>query len=383
MHPIKQQFHTLRISKIVQENRHAISVYFHIPKRLKEVFAYKAGQYITLRIRILGRFILRSYSLSSCPSTDDYFRICIKRKVGGLVSGFLVDTLRQGDELEIFPPLGDFSPNPSEQAKNYFLYAAGSGITPIVSILKCVLKEEKYMARKVVLFYTNRNQQLAIYWRELKDLQQQFPEKFAFHPIFTRAESEWKGLRGFYQSSDYGTFLQQNYEPQEWQNAAHFICGPTAMMQTVEKALKGDLGVESEQIYVEYFDMEKQAQETLVQRKNVQLQNQDATAKLAIPARVSQDDEEVISAMVLLNGQPYSVPIQRDETVLEACLKQNLDVPFTCESGICTTCKASLLEGQVDMKVDFALTPTEIEEGAILTCQAVPVSTKVVVDFDS
>ncbi len=371
----KQQFHTLYISKIVQENRHAISVYFQIPKRLKDVFTYKAGQYITLRTRILGRFVLRSYSLSSCSSTDNYFRICIKRKIGGLVSGFLVDTLRKGDELEIFPPLGDFSPSPTDQAKNYFLYAAGSGITPIVSVLKCLLAEEKYKAQKVVLFYTNRNQQLAIYWNELKELQQQFADKFIFHPIFTRAKKDWQGLRNFYTTKDYSSFLLQNYGQEEWQNSAHFICGPTAMMQTVESALKEDLGIGEERVYVEYFDMEKQAQETLAHRKKT-------AAKLAIPAKVSQDDEEVISSMILLNGQPHYVPIQKGETVLAACLQQNMDVPFMCESGVCTTCKASLLEGQVVMNVDYALTEEEIQEGAILTCQAVPVSTKVVVDFD-
>ncbi|MFK7905265.1 MAG: 2Fe-2S iron-sulfur cluster-binding protein [Chitinophagales bacterium] len=371
----KQQFHTLYISQIVQENRHAISVYFNIPKHSKDIFTYKAGQYITLRIRILGRFILRSYSLSSCPSSDDYFRICIKRKLGGLVSGFLVDTLRVGDELEVFPPLGDFTPSESAKPKNYFLYAAGSGITPIISILKSVLTEK--IAKKVVLLYASRNQQLAIYWEELKELQQQFGEHFAFHPIFTRAGEKWKGLRKFEQPSDYSAFLQQNYG-EELKGSEHFICGPTPMMQAVEKALKEDLKIDSSQIHVEYFDMEQQAQETLSHRK----QAKNSASKLEIPAKASQDAEAVIPAMVLLNGQPHAVPIPRSETLLSACLEQNLDVPFTCESGICTTCKAKLLEGQVEMKADFALTDMEKEEGYILTCQAVPVSTKISVDFD-
>ncbi len=371
----KQQFHTLYISQIVQENRHAISVYFNIPKHSKDVFDYKAGQYITLRIRILGRFILRSYSLSSCPSSDNYFRICIKRKVGGLVSGFLVDTLRVGDELEVFPPLGDFTPNKSIDSKNYFLYAAGSGITPIISILKCILKEK--MAEKAVLLYASRNQQLAIYWDELKELQQQFGERFVFHPILTRAGKEWKGLQKFEKASDYSSFLQQNHEA-ELKDSEHFICGPTSMMQTVEKALKEDLEMGSPQIHVEYFDMEQQAQETLSQHKK----SKNDAIKLEIPAKASQDAEAVIPAMILLNGQPHAVPIPRSETVLAACLQQNLDVPFTCESGICTTCKAKLLEGQVEMKADFALTDMEREEGYILTCQAVPVSTKISVDFD-
>ena len=206
----KKQFHTLYISKIVQENRHAISVYFNIPQPLKTLFAYQAGQYITLRVRILGRFILRSYSLSSYSATDGYFRICIKRKVGGLVSGFLVDTLREGDELEIFPPLGDFNPLQTTDPKTYFLYAAGSGITPIISILKYVLAQKS--TQKVVLLYINRNQELAIYWNELQELQQQYINQFDFQPVFTRAESDWTGLRSFYQPKDYANFLQKNYQ---------------------------------------------------------------------------------------------------------------------------------------------------------------------------
>ncbi|MEZ4884498.1 MAG: 2Fe-2S iron-sulfur cluster-binding protein [Chitinophagales bacterium] len=369
------QFHTLKISNIAQENRHAISVYFEIPEHLQSIFTYKAGQYITLRIRILGRFILRSYSLSSCSATDNYFRICIKRKVGGLVSGFLVDTLRKGDELEVFPPLGDFSPSQTLQPKNYFLYAAGSGITPIISILKCLLTQNT--AHKITLFYTNRNQQLAIYWDELQQLQYQFGEKFVFYPIFTKATKNWKGLRNFYKPSDYTTFLQQNYDGQ-LKDSEHFICGPTAMMQTVESALLKNLGIDFNQIHVEYFDMSKQAQEMAAHRKHLE----NAAEKLNIPAKISLDDEEVIPAMVVLNGQPHHVPIQKRETILAACLKQDLDVPFMCESGVCTTCRASLLEGQVDMKVDYALTESEIKEGYILTCQAIPVSTSVSVNFD-
>ncbi len=373
----KQQFHTLFISKVVQENRHAISVYFRIPSHLTATFRYKAGQYFTLRMRILGRFVLRSYSISSCLLMEEEFRICIKRKLGGLVSGFLIDTLRVGDELEVFPPLGDFSPQPTSEPTSYFLYAAGSGITPIISILKCVLARE--IEHSVVLFYTNRNQQLAIYWDELEDLQREFGSRFVFHPIFTRAGEDWRGLRSFYKATDYSHFLQQAYSKTSLEEGEHFICGPTAMMETVETALKKDLQISEKRIHVEYFDMERQAQESLNHRKQ---QKTDA-AQLKIAEKASQEAEGGIPAMVLLNGQPYAVPISSEETILAACLRQNLDVPFTCESGICTTCKAKLLEGQVEMKVDFALTNKEKEKGYILTCQSVPISTKISVDFDS
>lgn len=373
----KKQFHTLYISKVVQENRHAISVYFNIPQRLKHAFTYQAGQYITLRVRILGRFILRSYSLSSCSTTDDYFRICIKRKIGGLVSGFLVDTLRQGDELEIFPPLGDFTPIPTADSQTYFLYAAGSGITPIISILKCVLAQKH--THKVVLLYINRNKQLAIYWSELKELQRKYNNRFDFHPVFTRAKEDWVGLRSFYQSSDYTAFLKQNYKG-VFETAEHFICGPTAMMKTIEATLTEKLGINSSQIHLEYFDMALQGQEIATHRKQADSEN--PASKLAIPAKISQDDEKVTPAMIVLNGQPHYVPILEGETVLAACLKQNLDVPFMCESGVCTTCKAFLIDGQAEMGVDYALTEAEIQDGAILTCQAVPVSTKISVDFD-
>ena len=325
-----KQFYPLSVSKVVRQTENAISVYFDIPTALKNIYQYKAGQYVTLRVKKDGNQVLRSYSLSS-SAADDFFRIAIKRKNGGVLSGHLIDTLKADDVLEVFPPLGTFTPNLKAKTTDYFLYAGGSGITPMISIAKTLLSEKTNA--NIHLIYANRSWEEVIYLKELDDLAKKYADRFTIHHIIDEPEGMRKSYTGIFQSKDYAKLIGSNYT-KSFAKGEHFICGPTPMMQAVETALKSVLKVENDKVHIEYFDMDKQAKQTT----NLHIEQKNTAKKI---------DNQGVVAEIILNGETQEVGISADKTVLEACLDAGLDAPYMCEAGVCSTCRAMLSEGEV------------------------------------
>lgn len=361
-----KKFYPLSVSKVVRQTENAISVYFDIPTALKNTYQYKAGQYVTLRVKKDGNQVLRSYSLSSSAATDDFFRIAIKRKNGGILSGHLIDTLKADDVLEVFPPLGTFTPNLKAKTTDYFLYAGGSGITPMISIAKTLLSEKTNA--NIHLIYANRSWETVIYLKELDDLVKKYATRFKIHHIIDEPMGMRKSYKGIFQSKDYAKLIGSNYT-KTFAKGEHFICGPTSMMQAVETALKSVLKVANDKVHIEYFDMDKQAKQTA----NLHIEQKNTAKKV---------DNQGVVAEIILNGETQEVGISADKTVLEACLDADLDAPYMCEAGVCSTCRAMLSEGEVTMDATHALTENELKEGYILTCQAKAKSEKMVVNFD-
>ena len=362
-------FHSLTVSQVVRETPDAISIYLTIPPNLRTTFAYKAGQYVTLRLVLDGKPVLRSYSLSSCPITDDFFRIAVKRKVGGVLSGKLVDTLKVGDRLEVFPPLGHFTPNLNSPTTAYFLYAGGSGITPLLSIAKTVLAGSP--TATVTLLYANRNEEQIIYRNEWTQLLQQYSARLSVYYILDAPPANWAGGQGIFRVADYVNWLQQA-DKDGLAAAEHFVCGPTPLMQTVEQALQ-QLEVPPNRIHIEYFEIEKQAHEHTAAE----------VATTIITATKSEGTTgNGTAATVVLEGKTHLVTIAKGDTILNTLLNVGLDAPFMCEAGVCSSCRAKLLSGQVQMRACYALSDKELADGYILTCQSEPQTNEIVVSYD-
>lgn len=347
-----QQFYLLRVDKVIKETAQAVSIYFSIPPELSTVFRYQAGQYVTLRYEIDGVPVLRSYSLSSCPDMDSFFRIGVKHKLGGQLSGILTQNVTAGYQLSVFPPLGNFTVAET-RASHYFLMAGGSGITPILSIAKDILYRQ---SATITLLYANRSWEAVMYADELRQLAEQYPQRLkVVHILDETPNSNWQGEKGVWQEQNYVTWLR-SFDEQQLFEAAYFICGPTPMMQSAESALKNALSIPAQQVHIEYFDMSQQQQ---VSTKTV--------ASTVVSATASQGKGV---ALIQLQGKQYEVKVPNNETILTAALDAGLDAPFMCESGVCSSCRAKVLNGKVKMRACYALSDREIAEGYILTCQA-------------
>lgn len=361
------QFQELTVEKVGKETPTAVSIYFSIPPTLKAAFTYQAGQYITIRQFINGQPILRSYSLSSCPLSDDYFRIGVKEKVGGALSGTLVRQTKAGETLAVFPPLGTFTPDLSKNTKHYFLFAGGSGITPLLSIAKTVLT--KKLESTLTLIYANRNQESIMYNEELTQLEKKYKDRLDSHYILDEKPNAWTGLTGIFKAQDYAQLLQEKYSA-ALANAEYFICGPEVMMQEVEQGLTQMLQIPTAKVHVEYFTMEKQPtthQQKLALTPNLK---PNTTAQNKVVATIQLDNTET------------EVVIPKGETVLEAVLNKGLDAPYMCEAGVCSTCRAKLESGKVQMQACHSLSKKEIAEGYILTCQAIPQTSTLRISYD-
>ncbi len=371
----EKSFCKLPIDKIVKETDDAISVYFNVPEELREHFTYKAGQYITIRQTVNGQTVLRSYSLSSCPLNDDFLRIGIKRKPGGVLSGYLIDNLVKGQMMEVFPPLGSFTPDISQSSQTYFLYAGGSGITPIIGISKYLLHATD--DTNIILHFANRTAKGIIYFDEIMALKEQFPLRFEVRFIIDEVMKDFvknalgiDPLKGIFYADDYAREIKSRF-PDRFEDGSHFICGPTPMMQEVEKALH-QLRVNAGNIFVEYFEIEKQYQPS----------PDLPTITNPTPIPNPKISEGQTLAKVKLHGQVYSVVIPKGDTVLNACLDSGLDAPFMCESGVCTTCRATLVNGKVEMMACYGLNADEVGKGFILTCQSLPLTEEIEVSYD-
>lgn len=343
-------FHKVNIQEVKQETANAVSVLFDIPEQLKQDFNFVSGQYITLQTIINGEEVRRAYSICSTPKSNE-IRVAIKAVENGTFSQYATTELKTGDSIEISAPEGRFELKP-EANKNYIAFAAGSGITPILSMVKSVLKNEP--SANFTLVYGNKSVADTIFYDELNALKETYPNQFKLHYIFSREEVK-NQLRGRIDKSVTNYFVKNMYKETTFDAA--YLCGPEEMINAVTSTLKENYFT-TENIHFELFTVSVD-EEALEEVK-------EGTTKIT----VLLDDEETTFSM------------QQTDDILAATLRNDLDPPYSCQGGVCSSCLAKVTEGKAVMVKNTILTDGEIEEGFILTCQAHPTTSTISIDFD-
>jgi len=345
-------FHSLAIKDIRRETPHAVSIAFEIPANLKEDYAFMAGQYINLKTHFEGQEIRKAYSICSAPGSDE-LRVTIKAIKNGNFSVFANEKLAVGDKMEVGTPEGKFTfePKPGRQ-RNYAAFAAGSGITPVLSIIQSVLQGEPEST--FVLVYGNKSPEETIFHQVLHDLQQEYVGRLFVHFVYSRVRAE-DALFGRIERSTVNFVIRNKHKEKEFEK--FYLCGPEEMITTVNEVLKEN-NIPERNIKFELFST------PLAENKIVE--NIDGQTKITVLV----DDEEV------------SFIMSQQMTILDAALKQGIDAPYSCQGGICSSCMARITNGTAEMKKNAILTDGEIAEGLILTCQAHPTSAEIYVDYD-
>ncbi|MFC6668719.1 1,2-phenylacetyl-CoA epoxidase subunit PaaE [Marinobacterium aestuariivivens] len=354
------RFHLLEVADVRQETRDAISIAFAVPQELKSAYQYREGQHLVLRSLIDGEEVRRSYSICSSPS-DAELRIAVKRISGGLFSNYLNDQARKGLAIEAMPPAGHFHVElDPARAGRYLAVAAGSGITPIYSIVKTTLETEPNS--EFTLFYGNRATTSTILREQLEDLKNRFMDRFNLIYIMTREQQDIDLYNGRIDGDKCKVLFEH------WLDVPHltaaFLCGPQTMIETVRGQLEAHR-LERSRIHYELFAPTggNQARPRRVPEKTGSVQMCDIT--------------------VIADGRQVSFELARDtDNILDAGNAQGADLPYSCKAGVCSTCRARVVEGEVDMDANFALEDYEVEAGYVLSCQCYPVSDRVVLDFD-
>ncbi len=354
-------FHPLRVKAIKKETEQCVSVEFEIPGELKEAFQYKQGQSLTMRTFINGEEVRRTYSLCSSP-LDSQWKVAIKLADGGVFSSFANEKLKPGDTLEAMEPVGKFYTElyPS-QKKNYLAFAAGSGITPVISIINTTLRTETLSS--FTLVYGNRSRSSIIFFEELEGLKNKFTDRLNLVFILSR-ESTDVPLHSGRINRDKLDELARLIDYKSMDET--FICGPEEMIFCVKDFLQ-QRGMSEKNIHFELFT-------TAGQKKKSEAGSRKPEIREGYFSRIT----------IKVDGRSFdlSIPFNSDISILDAALKLNTDLPFACKGGMCCTCKARLQEGKVEMDVHWGLEKDEIEKGYILTCQSHPKTEKVVVDYD-
>jgi ring-1,2-phenylacetyl-CoA epoxidase subunit PaaE len=353
-------FHKLIIKEVRKETNECVSVLFDVPETLQKDFQFKQGQSLTMRVMIGGEEVRRTYSLCSSP-LDGQWKVAIKKVDGGLFSSFANDNLKSGDLLEVMEPVGKFyvELNPANK-KNYLAFASGSGITPVMSIIKTTLRTEPHS--NFTLVYGNRSRSSIIFFEELEGLKNTFIDRFNLINILSRERTESQINFGRIDIEKL-TELEKLVDYRKMDEI--FICGPEEMIFCVKNFLE-QKEISEKKIHFELFTTS----------------GQKATNVKSQASNVSSGPASKITVKVDGRSFDFDLPLNSDKTILDAALKQGADLPYACKGGMCCTCKAKLLEGEVEMDVHWGLEHEEIEKGYILTCQSHPKTEKVVVDFD-
>jgi ring-1,2-phenylacetyl-CoA epoxidase subunit PaaE len=354
------KFHPLTIAHVGNETRDTIAVTFAVPAELQDSFKYQQGQHLTLRAKIGEEDVRRSYSICSAVQ-DGALRVAIKRTQGGLFSSWANDTLQAGHTIEVMPPMGHFNvPLDAANRKHYLAFAAGSGITPILSIVKTTLAAEPHSS--FTLFYGNRASSSVIFRDELSDLKDTYMERLKLAYVMSREQQDIELFNGRITKDKAAQFLQHWVRVEDIDTA--FICGPEDMMHGVSEALQ-EAGMPKAHIKVELFaaSIPKYAHQPR-----------------AASATAAHQQTEVT---VIMDGNAASFTMEQDkESLLDAGLRAGLDMRYSCKGGVCSTCRCKVIEGKVDMDANYALEDYEIARGYVLSCQSFPTTARVVIDFD-
>jgi ring-1,2-phenylacetyl-CoA epoxidase subunit PaaE len=352
------RFHRLAVNDLRRETADALSLTFAIPKQLEGDYRFSPGQYLTLRTMMDGEEVRRSYSICSGPD-DGELRIAVKKVDGGAFSSWAADELQCGDELDVMTPTGRFgiAPAPGE-ARVHVGFAAGSGITPILSIVRGVLAREP--DSRFFLFYGNRSTGSMLFREALEELKDRFIARLSVFHVISGEEQDIPILHGRLDGEKVRVLLRSLVPAASVDHV--FICGPAGMSEDIEATCR-DIGIAAERIHVERFVSEFGGK---------------PRPKAVIPAGAPPKS----FAALIIDGKRREVPVAESEAILDAALRAGLDMPFACKGGMCSTCRAKLVEGAAQMEVNYSLEPWELDKGFILTCQARPTTEKVVVDYD-
>lgn len=368
---MSKNFHSLKVKNILKETADTVTVSFDVPDNLEKDFKYKQGQYLTLKFNINGEDVRRAYSMSSSPVDAD-LAVTIKRVNQGKVSNHIHDKVKEGDSIEVMQPDGRFFTELNENAcKTYYLFGAGSGITPLMSILKTILEFEPKST--VNLLYGNRNEHSIIFKNALDDLEKKYAgqlncehilsqpikeKKGGLKGLFSKGKINWGGKIGRINANVVNEFLKDN--PNRNKSAEYFICGPGTMIDAVKDLLSAK-GIDKQNIHFEAF-----------------VNAAEAAAKKA----TSKGGIDGAKMVCHLDGNVVELAIPKGKNILDTLLDSGHDAPYSCTAGACATCMAKVTKGKAKMDQCFALDDDEIENGFILTCQAHPETAEIEVDFD-
>ena len=343
-------FHKLSIKNYIQETANAVSLIFDIPEHLKDNFSFKAGQYVTLKTTIEAKEIRRSYSICSSPNSCE-LKVAIKRVENGVFSTYAISHLKTGDVIEVHEPEGKFILEPT-RSTNYLGIVAGSGITPVLSMIKTVLQLEP--SSSFTLIYGNKSSDETMFKTELDALSLAYDTRFNLEYVFSR-QNEEGALFGRIDEGHTNYFIKNIYK--NWSFNTAFLCGPEEMIKTVSTTLKENHYKES-QILFELFTASI---------------NEESSSEL-------KDGQTEVT--VLLDDEELSFTMNQKDNILAAALRNDVDAPYSCQGGVCSSCLGKVTQGTAVMVKNSILTDDEVSEGFILTCQAHPTSSKISIDFD-
>jgi ring-1,2-phenylacetyl-CoA epoxidase subunit PaaE len=350
------KFNPLQVIDVVRETPDAVSIAFKVPDHLRKDYTFKQGQYLTLKLKINEEELRRSYSI--CSSYDENeLRVAVKKVKDGKVSTHIFHNIKNGDVIDVMTPMGNFytEMNPAHK-KTYVLFAGGSGITPMFSILKTVLKDEPHS--RIILFYGNNDESSIIFKKKIEELAVAHADRLnILHILCQPPAGHPEQLTGL-MTKEKNIALIKDYVNPDASNE-YFICGPGPMMDNVVAALK-ELKIDETKIHIEYFS-------TPVNPEDV---------------KPSADIAKGAIATIIIDGEEHEIELKEDESILEAALRVGLDAPYACQGGSCCTCRALLQAGKVEMAVNYALSPAEVKQGFILTCQSRPTTPSVLVNYD-
>lgn len=356
----KYSMHDLLVKEVRRETSEAVSVLIDVTEDLKSDFAFEPGQYLTLEVQIEGEAVRRSYSLCSAPS-DSTWRVAIKEVPDGKFSTYANRHLTAGDTLSVMQPTGNFRLSKKE-GQHYVGFAAGSGITPILSMIRETLQQRPDST--FTLFYGNKGVDSIIFRDELEDLKNQYMGRLAIHHIFSREKIGTPLFFGRIDGDKCSAFCGRLFDKERVDN--YYLCGPAQMIFDVNDALL-ELGVAEDQVHYELFTTDGLPTQPLPTTKE----------------EASIDPKSQSEVSILLDGNTTVIPLSYGgDNILDAALAGGADLPFACKGGVCSTCKAKVTHGDVSMDINYALEPDEVAAGFVLTCQSHPRTEQVTIDFD-
>ena len=354
-------FHTLSIAEIVPETAEASSIRFDVPADLRETFRFRPGQHLTLKAEIDGEEVRRNYSLCTAPD-EGQLKVTVKRIAGGLFSNWANDNLRPGDHLDVMPPHGSFTWEFQPEAHNHYVgFAGGSGITPVMSLLKTALTAEP--ESRFTLFYGNRDSSSVIFLEELARLKNRYMERLQVHHFLAEEAEDIDLFNGMLDRSKCDQIVDLLVDVQGIDAA--FICGPGPMMDAAEASLLA-AGVPEKRIFIERFTADR------------------PSAAVEAQMHALQEQAQGLTMMVTLDGRKRRVPFDAAAgNILDSARSAGLPAPYACKAGVCATCRARVISGEVEMAARYGLSDEEIASGYVLTCQSVPKGEGVELDYDA
>jgi ring-1,2-phenylacetyl-CoA epoxidase subunit PaaE len=356
------RFHTLKVKDVRRETADAVSIAFDIPLAVQHEYQFKQGQYITVKLMVNGEELRRSYSICTSPYSEKELRVAVKEVKDGRASTVMNRTWKVGDVVEVMTPMGNFSSVLSgNNKKHYVLFAGGSGITPMMSILKSVLYIEKQS--NVTLVYANRDEESVIFNAEIEKIAADNADRLKVLNVYDIPKTQVDDLQKGLLTVDRVKAIVNTYSATNADE--YFICGPGPMMENIKQALEA-INVSKEKIHIEYF--------SAVADAVAKAENTGAVVGGDVTSEVTVIQYGIETTMKLHTG---------GLSILDASIDAGVDAPFSCKGAVCCTCRAKVVEGKVKMDANFALTDAEVEDGFVLTCQAHPLTEKVVIDFDA